>query len=130
MQAAALPGLEPLTAVVPAAAVAMIAELPPDTFEPQLNPAIAVAAAAAATPPILFWGRIFLSNMRRLEEERQRAEEEQRRQAEREVRTRTAGSSHGCGAEAVAPAVSKRARKVRMLASCVSKHCACGWCRS
>ena len=38
------------------------------SFEPVLSPGIAVAAAAAATPPIVFWARIAL-NARRVAKE-------------------------------------------------------------
>eukprot|EP00884_Botryococcus_braunii_P022227 jgi/Botrbrau1/8689/Bobra.0311s0004.1 len=47
------------------------------TFEPRFSPAIAVAALFAATPPIVFWSRIFLNALKRSREE---ALEEQDRQ--------------------------------------------------
>lgn len=40
-------------------------------FEPQLSPAIAVAAAVAALPPILFWFRVFLNANKRLKDKAQ-----------------------------------------------------------
>ena len=52
-------------------------------FEPRADPAIAVAAACAAVPPLVFWGRIAISESKR----RKKLEEEERIAAERE-RTR------------------------------------------
>ena len=40
----------------------------PSSFEPRLSTEIAVAAAAAATPPLVFWARIAL-NARRVARE-------------------------------------------------------------
>ena len=48
-------------------------------FEPRMNPWVAVAALAAALPPVLFWGRIFLSARRRVKDD-------ERKELEREVR--------------------------------------------
>jgi hypothetical protein len=56
-----------------------------ETFEPQLRPEIMVAAGFAATPPILFWLRIFASQQRRQREIDAAKEEEERKQREREV---------------------------------------------
>ena len=47
------------------------------TFEPQLNPFVAVAALAAAVPPVLFWGRVFMNAQRRIKEDEQKEEERQ-----------------------------------------------------
>lgn len=81
----------------PAAATAAAAGA--DTFAPQLRPEIAIAAAAAATPPLIFWGRIFLANQRRLAElERQREEEERRKEAQKVGARGVDGGSVGCGA--------------------------------
>jgi hypothetical protein len=56
------------------------------TFEAQMpGPAILVAVACAATPPILFWARIFLSAQRRQAAIDAEKAEEERRQREREV---------------------------------------------
>ncbi|KAL4443455.1 hypothetical protein ABPG75_011192 [Micractinium tetrahymenae] len=56
-----------------------------DTFEPQLRPEIVVAATVAAAPPIIFWARIFASQMRRQRAiDAEKAAEQQRAQ-EREV---------------------------------------------
>lgn len=46
-------------------------------FEPQLSPAIAVAAAVAALPPILFWFRVFLNASKRLKDQAQAEEDRQ-----------------------------------------------------
>jgi len=44
-------------------------------FEPRLNPGVAVAAACAAVPPIVFWARIALNARRKvMEEEAKEAE--------------------------------------------------------
>lgn len=43
-----------------------------DTFGPQLNPAVAVAAAVAAVPPIVFWARVFYNARKRVVEDEQR----------------------------------------------------------
>ena len=42
------------------------------TFEPQMNPWVAVAALAAALPPVVFWGRVFLGARRRIREDEQK----------------------------------------------------------
>ncbi|PRW56660.1 hypothetical protein C2E21_4531 [Chlorella sorokiniana] len=103
-------GCQPLRALLPSTAellLAALSTLPGDTgletFEPQLpGPAIAVAAAAAATPPILFWARIFLSAQRRQQaiEAEQAAEQERQRQRE-ELKRKITGqadmSSSGSG---------------------------------
>ena len=52
-----------------------------DTFEPRADPAIALAAAVAAVPPIIFWIRIALNEQRR------------RREAEDKERAREVSSS-------------------------------------
>lgn len=59
-----------------------------DTFEPQLRPEIVVAAACAAAPPIIFWARIFASQMRRVRAIEQEKVAEQQRAEERAVRHR------------------------------------------
>ena len=48
------------------------------SFEAKIDPAIAIAAAVAAVPPILFWTRIALSEQRRRREaeEKETAREE------------------------------------------------------
>jgi hypothetical protein len=56
-----------------------------EAFEPQLSPGIAVAAAIAAVPPLLFWGRIAVSEWKRqqgLARERQEAEGRERARLE------------------------------------------------
>ena len=45
------------------------------SFEPRLNPAVAVAAACAAVPPIVFWARIAINARRRVVEEEERERE-------------------------------------------------------
>ena len=50
-------------------------------FEPRMNPWVAVAALAAALPPVLFWGRIFWNA-------RARVKEDERKELERQVRPR------------------------------------------
>ncbi len=87
-------GCQPPHALLPSTAellLATLSTLPGDTgletFEPQLpGPAIAVAAAAAATPPILFWARIFQSAERRQRAIEAEQAAEQERQRQREVR--------------------------------------------
>lgn len=55
-------------------------------FDAQMpGPAILVAVACAATPPILFWARIFLSAQRRQAAIDAEKAEEERKQREREV---------------------------------------------
>jgi hypothetical protein len=49
------------------------------SFEPRMDPGIAVAAVAAAIPPILFWSRVVLAEQRR------------KREAEEKERTRQVG---------------------------------------
>ncbi len=46
-------------------------------FEPQMNPWVAVAALAAALPPVLFWGRVFLNARRRVKEDERREQDRQ-----------------------------------------------------
>lgn len=41
---------------------------PANTFDPVFNPAIGVAAAVAAVPPIIFWVRVVLAEQRRKKE--------------------------------------------------------------
>jgi hypothetical protein len=53
-------------------------------FEPQMQPEIALAAALAAVPPILFWFRVIMR-------ERERAQEIEARERAREV-----GGFDGC----------------------------------
>lgn len=65
-----------------------------DTFEPQLRPEIVVAAACAAAPPIIFWARIFASQMRRVRAIEQEKAAEDQRAEERAVR-RWAGAGPG-----------------------------------
>ena len=87
-------GCQPPHALLPSTAellLATLSTLPGDTgletFEPLLpGPAIAVAAAAAATPPILFWARIFQSAERRQRAIEAEQAAEQERQRQREVR--------------------------------------------
>lgn len=56
------------------------------TFEPLgPSPAIAVAAACAAAPPLIFWARIFRANQKRLQAIADAKSEEERKQAAREV---------------------------------------------
>lgn len=97
---------QPPRALLPSTAellLATLSTLPGDTgletFEPQLpGPAIAVAAAAAATPPILFWARIFLSAQRRQQAIEAEQAAEQERQRQREVRQGRGGGpdAEGC----------------------------------
>lgn len=82
--------------------LAALSTLPGDTgletFEPQLpGPAVAVAAAAAATPPILFWARIFLSAQRRQQAIDAEKAAEQERQRQREVGGHEARSAEAVG---------------------------------
>ena len=53
-------------------------------FEPRLNPGVAVAAACAAVPPIVFWARIALNARRKVMEE----EEKETQRAARLARLR------------------------------------------
>ena len=46
-------------------------------FEPQMNPWVAVAALAAALPPVLFCGRVFLNARRRIKEDERREQDRQ-----------------------------------------------------
>jgi hypothetical protein len=70
----AIPSPRSITAVTPSIVRAdqppISAAAPPlsDRFEPQLSPGIAVAAAAAATPPIVFWATIFTNARRAVRE--------------------------------------------------------------
>lgn len=85
---------QPPSAMLPSTAellLATLSTLPGDTgletFEPQLpGPGIAIAAALAATPPVLFWARIFLSAQRRQQAIDAEQAAEQERQRQREVR--------------------------------------------
>jgi len=55
------------------------------TFEPQMNPFVAVAALAAAVPPVLFWSRVFMSARKRMKEDAAKEEERLVLESEREV---------------------------------------------
>ena len=45
-----------------------------------MNPWVAVAALAAALPPMIFWSRVFLNARRRLKEDEQKELDRQVRQ--------------------------------------------------
>ena len=53
------------------------------SFEPRLSPAIALSAALAALPPIIYWYRVAASVKNRLAEEEKDREEEESRERER-----------------------------------------------
>ena len=53
------------------------------SFEPRLSPAIALSAALAALPPIIYWYRVAASVKKRLAEEEKDKEEEESRERER-----------------------------------------------
>ena len=42
-----------------------------------MNPWVAVAALAAALPPVLFWGRVFFNARRRVKEDERREQDRQ-----------------------------------------------------
>lgn len=86
---APLPQPQCLTRSLPEWVVLLNASAPSLTsFEPQLSPAVAVAAAFAAVPPLLFWVRI-ASNALKRQQELDRAQQElEKAEAERQERLR------------------------------------------
>lgn len=56
------------------------------TFEPQFNPGVLIVCLIAATPPILFWGRIFFADWKRKMEAKKEAEQQDLKQKDRDVR--------------------------------------------
>ena len=63
------------------------------SFEPRLSPAIALSAALAALPPIIYWYRVAGSVRKRLdEEEKEREQERERERARLEKLRRLRGS--------------------------------------
>jgi hypothetical protein len=53
-------------------------------FEPRLNPGLLAVALIAAAPPIIFWGRIFISAQRRDRQIKEEKEAQETRQRERD----------------------------------------------
>lgn len=58
------------------------------SFEPRLSPAIALSAALAALPPIIYWYRVAGSVKKRLDEEERVKKEEEAKERERLERLR------------------------------------------
>ena len=58
------------------------------SFEPRLSPAIALSAALAALPPIIYWYRVAGSVKKRLDEEERVRKEEEAKELERLERLR------------------------------------------
>jgi len=58
------------------------------TFEPRLSPAVAVSAAVAVIPPIVYWIRVGTSVKKRLESEERERQEAAEKEAERLERLR------------------------------------------
>ena len=81
------------TSALPLADAVASASSSSASFEPRLSPAIALSAALAALPPIIYWYRVAGSVRKRLdEEEKEREQERERERARLEKLRRLRGS--------------------------------------
>ena len=71
------------TSALPLADAVASASSSSASFEPRLSPAIALSAALAALPPIIYWYRVAGSVKKRLDEEERAREGEESRERER-----------------------------------------------
>ena len=91
-------------------------------FEPQMNPWVAVAALAAALPPVLFWGRVFMNARRRVKEDERRELEREVHHSSSQLQVYSFERNRGCGERLALP---KSIRCMNPIGCWFLSPCAC-----